>query len=219
MYCKKRQTMTDFHQLHDEENADFSAFLHTLAPEDWEKPTLCAGWRVRDVVGHILYGQELKLWTLPWKLARFGFSSDRSGAHYSIERAAGRTPDELLRDFDARDPWAGTSKVFPAHLNLMDRLVHHQDIRRALGRQRDVPIERTEPLLPYLPKLGQVFRSKKRMRGLRFEAVDTDWSHGDAGAPVVKGPAEAILMSTLGRGQALDDCSGEGVRVLAERTT
>ena len=49
----------------------------------------------RDVVGHILYGNELKLWTLPWKLARFGFSSDRSGSHYSIARAEGRTPQQL----------------------------------------------------------------------------------------------------------------------------
>lgn len=211
--------MTDFRALHDEENADFSAFLHTLAPEDWERPTLCTGWRVRDVIGHILYGQELKLWTLPWKLGRFGFSSDRSGSHYSIKRAEGRTPDQLLRDFDERDAWAGTSKVFPDRLNLMDRLVHHQDIRRALGRPRAVPIDRTAPLLPFLPKLGQVFRSKKRMRGLRFEATDTAWAHGDPSAPLVRGPAEAILMATLGRGQALVDCNGEGVEVLRSRTS
>lgn len=211
--------MADFHRLHDEENADFSAFLHTLAPDDWERPSLCDGWRVRDVVGHILYGQELKLWTLPWNLARFGFSSDRSGKHYSIRRAEGRTPEQLLHDFDNRNPWAGTSKVFPERLNLMDRLVHHQDIRRALERPRVVPIGRTAPLLPYLPKLGQVFRSKKRMRGLRFEATDTEWTHGDASAPLVRGPAEAILMSTLGRGHALGDCEGEGVVVLKERTS
>ena len=210
--------MPDFRALHDAENKDFSEFLHTLAPEDWERPTLCAGWRVRDVVGHILYGQELKLWTLPWKLARFGFSSDRSGSHYSIARAEGRTFDELLHDFDHRNPWSGTSRVFPAHLNLMDRLVHHQDIRRALDRARQVPIERTAPLLPYLPKLGQVFRSKQRMRGLRFEAADTDWSWGEATAPVVRGPAEAILMATLGR-EALDDCDGDGVSVLTTRAT
>jgi hypothetical protein len=100
----------------------------------------------------------------------------------------------------------------------MDRLVHHQDIRRAIDRPRDVPIERTAPLLPYLPKLGQVFRSKQRMRGLRFEATDTDWAWGDAGAPPVRGPAEAILMSTLGRGQALVDCEGDGVAILRSRT-
>lgn len=210
--------MTDFRALHDAENADFSAFLHTLDAEDWERPSLCAGWRVRDVVGHILYGQELKLWTLPWKLARFGFSSDRSGRHYSIQRAEGRRPEDLLHDFDNRDPWSGTSRVFPPYLNLMDRLVHHQDIRRALGRPRAVPLDRTEPLLPRLPKLGQVFRSKQRMRGLRFAATDTDWSWGETSAPVVNGPAEAIIMSTLGRGQALGDCEGDGVTVLRQRT-
>ena len=210
--------MTDFRALHDAENADFSAFLHTLDAEDWERPTLCAGWRVRDVVGHILYGQELKLWTLPWKLARFGFSSDRSGKHYSIQRAENRRPEDLLYDFDHRNPWAGTSRVFPDYLNLMDRLVHHQDIRRALDRPRTVPIERTAPLLPRLPKLGQVFRSKRRMKGLSFEATDTDWSWGHPTGPSVRGPAEAILMATLGRGQALDDCEGDGVAVLKERT-
>jgi uncharacterized protein (TIGR03083 family) len=209
--------VADFHRLHDEENDDFSSFLHTLAPEDWEKPSLCDGWRVRDVIGHILYGQELKLWTLPWKLARFGFSSDRSGKHYSIRRGEGRTPDELLHDFDNRNPWAGTSKVFPDRLNLMDRLVHHQDIRRALDRPREVPAERTAPLLPYLPNLGQVFRSKQRMRGLRFEATDVDWAYGNGDAPLVRGPAEAILMSTLGREQALADCDGDGVPALAAR--
>jgi uncharacterized protein (TIGR03083 family) len=209
---------TDFRQLHDEENADFSAFLHTLSPEDWERPSLCAGWRVRDVVGHILYGNELSLWTLPYKLGRFGFSSDRSGKHYSIQRAEGRAPEQLLAEFDNRNPWAGTSSVFPARLNLMDRLVHHQDIRRALDLRREIPIERTAPLLPFLPKLGQVFRSKRRMRGLHFEATDTDWSWGDVGAPAVRGPAEAILMSTLGRGEALSDCEGDGVPALRERT-
>lgn len=211
--------MTDFRRMHDEENADFSAFLHTLSPEDWEKPTLCADWRVRDVVGHILYGQELKLWTLPWKLARFGFSSDRSGSYYSIQRAEGRSSDELLRDFDNRDPWSGTSKVFPAHLNLLDRLVHHQDIRRALERPRTVPLERTAPLLPYLPKLGTVFRSKSRMRGLRFEATDTGWTHGDTGAPLVRGRAEAILMASLGRAQAAGDLDGGGVEALRARAS
>ena len=81
-----------------------------------------------------------------------------------------------------------------------------------------MPIERTAPLLPFLPKLGQVFRSKKRMRGLRFETTDTEWSWGDVRAPLGRAPAEAILMSTLGRGQALVDCTGDGVAVLKERT-
>jgi uncharacterized protein (TIGR03083 family) len=203
--------------LHDEENAEFSAYLHTIAPTDWERPSLCEGWRVRDVVGHILYGNELSLVTLPVKLARFGFSSDRSGRHYSIARAEGRPVDELLRDFDTRDPWAGTCKVFPPRLVLLDRLVHHQDIRRALGHQRTIPDDRLRRVLEVAPGLGSVFGAKRRVRGLRFEADDVDVAFGADSAPVVRGPGEAILMAILGRGQALGDLDGDGVAVLSER--
>ena len=204
-------------RLHDEENADFAAYLRTLAPEDWDRPSLCDGWRVRDVVGHILDGNELRLWTLPFRLARYGFSSDRSGKAHSIARAEGRSPEELLGDFERRDPWAGTCRVFPPALTLLDRLVHQQDIRRALGHERAVPAERLEPLLPRLPGLGTVFGSKARLRGLRIEAHDPGWSWGEPGSPLVTGPAEAVLLASLGRHQANADLSGEGVGVLAAR--
>jgi uncharacterized protein (TIGR03083 family) len=207
----------DYRRMHDEENADFSAYLHTLEPADWDKPSLCVGWRVRDVVGHILYGNEMNLLTLPFRLARYGFSSDRSGKAYSIKRAEGRSPESLVADFDARNPWAGTCRVFPPRYTLLDRLVHHQDIRRALGHEREVPLERTAPLLDLLPKLGSVFRSKQRMRELRFEAFDAGWTWGDESAPPVRGMSEAIIMSALGRDQALDECEGDGVPVLRAR--
>lgn len=205
----------DHRRLHDEENADLSALLHDLSPEEWEQPSLCEGWRVSDVVGHILYGNELKLWTLPWKLARFGFSSDRSGRHYSIVRAEGRTPAELLADFDSRDPWAGTCRVFPPRLTLLDRLVHHQDIRRPLGRPRTVPEERLVAVLDEAPTLGSVFGSKARTKGMRFEASDVDWSWGDG--RLVTGPGEALLLAMLGRGAALDDLDGEGMETFRRR--
>jgi len=175
----------DHRRLHDEENADLSAYLHTLEGADWEQPSLCDGWRVRDVVGHLLYGNEQHLSTLPFRLAKHGFSSDRSGKAYSIARAEGRTPAELLRAFDDRDPWAGTCRVFPPKLVLLDRLVHHQDIRRALGHQRAIPEERVVAVLDATPRLGSVFGAKRRTPGLRFDATDVDWSWGDG--PVVRG--------------------------------
>lgn len=205
----------DYRAMHDAENAEFSALLHELTPQEWEQPSWCEGWRVRDVVGHILYGNEVRLWTLPFRLARFGFSSDRSGRHYSIERARGRSPAQLLADFDARDPWAGTCRVFPPRLTLLDRLVHHQDIRNPLGRPRQIPRERLVAVLDSTPRLGSVFGARKRTKGLRFVADDLDWSWGDG--PLVQGPGEALLLSMLGRTPAATVLEGDGADTFRSR--
>ena len=205
----------DHRQLHDAENIDFSAYLHSLDEADWERPSLCEGWRVRDVVGHILYGNEQNLLTLPLRLAKHGFSSDRSGKAYSIARAGGRTPAELVRAFDERDPWAGTCRVFPPRLVLLDRLVHHQDIRRALGHARDIPSERVVAVLDATPTLGSVFGAKRRTKGLGFEATDVAWSWGDG--PAVQGSGEALFMTMLGREHPVPELTGEGVEELRSR--
>ena len=205
----------DHRRLHDEENADFSGFLRSLDDADWERPSLCEGWRVRDVVGHILYGNEQSLLTLPFRLAKHGFSSDRSGKAYSIARAEGRTPAELVRAFDERDPWAGTCRVFPPRLVLLDRVVHHQDIRRALGPDREIPEERVVAVLDATPTLGSVFGAKRRTKGLRFEATDLDWSWGEG--PLVRGRGEALLMVMLGRTHPLPELTGDGLEEFAPR--
>jgi uncharacterized protein (TIGR03083 family) len=42
-----------------DQRADLAAFLATLSPQQWQAPTLCAGWRVRDVVTHVISYDEL----------------------------------------------------------------------------------------------------------------------------------------------------------------
>jgi uncharacterized protein (TIGR03083 family) len=205
----------DYRRLHDAEDADFAAYLRSLDDADWEQPTLCTGWRVRDVVGHILYGNEMNWLTLPFKMARFGFSSDRSGSHYSIARAEGRSPAQLVAEFENRNAWAGTCRVFPPKMVLIDRLTHHQDIRRALGHDREIPEERLVASLDATPSIGGVFRAKRRSKGLRFEATDVDWSWGSG--PVVRGPGNSLLLAMLGRGQVLSDLEGAGLAHFAPR--
>jgi len=36
------------------ERTDLVDLLVTLRPEQWEAPSLCEGWRVRDVVAHVM---------------------------------------------------------------------------------------------------------------------------------------------------------------------
>ena len=36
------------------ERTDLADLLETVTPEQWEAPSLCEGWRVRDVVAHVM---------------------------------------------------------------------------------------------------------------------------------------------------------------------
>jgi uncharacterized protein (TIGR03083 family) len=100
-------------------------------------------------------------------------------------------------------------------LVLLDRLVHHQDIRRALGHERAVPAERVVACLDATPRLGSVFGAKRRTKGLRFEATDADWTWGDG--PTVRGAGEALVMTMLGRPQPLPELTGNGLEAFASR--
>ena len=68
----------------DEQRADLADFLDTLTPEQWETPSLCAGWTVRQVAAHIT--QSATNWgRLTFELLRSGFRFNavtlRTGGH------------------------------------------------------------------------------------------------------------------------------------------
>jgi uncharacterized protein (TIGR03083 family) len=49
----------DVGRLARDERADMAAFLGTLSPRQWQAPTLCGNWQVRDVVAHVISYDEL----------------------------------------------------------------------------------------------------------------------------------------------------------------
>ncbi|BBY23896.1 hypothetical protein MSTO_41010 [Mycobacterium stomatepiae] len=108
----------------------------------------------------------------------------------------------------------GLTAGFGGMIALVDATIHHQDIRRSLGRPRSVPVDRLERVLglvPGNPRLG----AGRRIRGLRLRATDVDWTHGRG--PEVIGPGEALLMAMAGRRAALTDLSGPGCAAFAAR--
>ena len=60
----------DMRRLARDERADPAAFLTTLSPEQRQAPTLCARWRVRDVVAHVVSYDELDMYGLLAKAVR-----------------------------------------------------------------------------------------------------------------------------------------------------
>lgn len=51
--------MDDVMALARAERVELAALLQALTPPQWEVPSLCAGWRVRAVVAHMLSYEEL----------------------------------------------------------------------------------------------------------------------------------------------------------------
>jgi uncharacterized protein (TIGR03083 family) len=78
-----------------DERADLADLLATLTPEQWNGPTLCTRWQVRDVVAHVIGYEELSTAGLVARFLRGGLSTDRVNA-VGVRDYADRNPDELL---------------------------------------------------------------------------------------------------------------------------
>ncbi len=197
-----------------EERADLAAFLATLPPQRWQAPTLCAGWRVRDVVAHVISYDELGARELAAVAVRCRLRLSLVNA-VTLARYDSCAPEQLLELLAGRLQPRGVHAVLGGRVGLTGVLIHHQDIRRALGLPRRVPPERLLPALRLAliaPDIGGLWRT----RGLRLVATDLRFTAG-AGAEV-RGPAEALLMAIAGRRGAAGELSGPGQRKLADRT-
>lgn len=192
-----------------DERRDLVTFLRSLSPADWQVPSLCKGWQVRDVVAHLLYD------TIPparylAEAARGGFNTDRINGQL-VERAREVPTSELVDRLEGSIGQGALARLAPA-CALADVLVHHQDIRRPLGRPRSIPSDRLVSVLNRPDPFALPWRNT---RGLRFVATDVGWSKGQG--PEVRGAGEAIVLATVGRAAVLDELTGDGVAELRRR--
>ena len=194
---------------------ELADFLDTLDDEEWQTESLCSKWTVRDVAGHLSMPLSTPVPKLMMTVVANGLNFDKANDKLSRERAAKLAPQELsaaLRDnaeHRFKPPFLGPEAP------LTDLTVHTSDIRRPLGKTVPVPKERAAAVLDFLSRAPQGFVNKRRLAGLRFEATDIEWSHGDG--QLVRGSAEALIMAITGRAVALADLEGEGVATLRSR--
>lgn len=206
-------TDTTLMDLAYQERVDLAGFLATLTPREWQTQSLCDRWTVKDVVAHVVSYEELS----PLGLAkRFAKGRVVRANEVGVREFASLSPGELVDFLNGHLRPQGLTAAFGGMIGLIDATVHHQDIRRALGHSRTVPVERLErilPLVPGNPRLG----AGRRIRGLRLTATDVSWQHGDG--PEVTGPGEALLMTMTGRRDAIAELDGPGVPTLSKRVS
>ena len=203
----------DVRRLAREERADFAAFLATLSPQQWQAPTLCAGWRVRDVVAHVISYDDLDTRHLLAYVIQGRLRLGRVNAA-ALARYHARSPEQLLALLTDHPQPRGVPAALGGRVGLTEALIHHQDIRRPLGQPRTIPPERLLPALRIAliaPDIGGLWR----IRGVRLVATDLPFSAGIG--QEVRGPAEALLMTIAGRHGVAGELPGPGQRKLARR--
>jgi uncharacterized protein (TIGR03083 family) len=200
-------------QMACEERQDFADLLAGLSPEQWEQPSLCERWRVRDVVAHVFSYEELSRWGLVKRFTKGGFLPNRVNA-VGVADYATHSPEQLTELARASIKPRGLTAGFGGMIALVDGMIHQQDIRRALGIPRTIPPERLRAVLNYALTVPAV-RGALRARGVRLVASDVGWTHGKG--PEVHGTGEAVLMAMAARPAALNDLTGSGKDKLAQR--
>ncbi|WP_208026149.1 hypothetical protein [Amycolatopsis acidicola] len=91
---------------------------------------------------------ELSLAQLGSQFARGRLSLSRINA-LGVARLARRTPEQLVATLRAHTRPRGLPAAFGGRIALLDGMTHHQDVRRPLGKPREIPRERLLRALPF----------------------------------------------------------------------
>jgi uncharacterized protein (TIGR03083 family) len=189
-------TTTDLMPTITAERKAFGDVLEDLPEADWNAPSLCAGWRVREVVAHM---------TMPFRYPAPRFLAEMVRSRGNFARMA----DRVARR-DAQAPIGTLLEGWRTNENhpwkpprggregaLTHDVVHGLDVAIPLGIEHPV----SEPALRVVLDHATTPLSLKHLEldptGIRLEADDLDWSFGD-GEPL-RGRARHLLMVLLGR--------------------
>ncbi|GLW27915.1 maleylpyruvate isomerase family mycothiol-dependent enzyme [Actinoplanes regularis] len=178
------------------QRTELAGMLAGLTPEQWDAPTLCAGWRVREVVAHITQPFRTSLPRFLADFARAGGSFDRMADRVARRDAAALSSARLLdavRD-NVDHPWSppGGGPVGA----LSHDVIHGLDITLALLPELTVPAGRMSVVLSGLsPRSIGYFGTD--LSGVRLVATDLDWTFGDGES--LHGRAQDLLMVICGR--------------------
>lgn len=189
--------------------------LEGLSDEQWESPSLCDGWRVRDVAAH------LSMVALPPSPAAMLSEAvqARGNFHRLNHDMAVRAARRPVTDIAAALRQHADSRRLPVVTNyrnvLFDVLVHGQDIALALGMDRPMPTRAAVAGAERVWTMGWPFWAQRRLRGIRLVADDADWAAGSG--VEARGPVSALLLVLTGRPAGVPALRGPGADEAAAR--
>jgi uncharacterized protein (TIGR03083 family) len=195
----------------------FAELLAGLDEHEWERPSLCTEWRVKDVAAHLALTPQspgvLRILALGLR-ARGDFDAinrDLAVAH------ADRPPAQLLAELRGLADSRRKPAITTLDNLLFDTLVHIQDVAVPLGLTVSMPLDAAREGARRVWRMGWPFWARRRLRGVQLTATDVAWTAGEGAA--IRGPVQALLLLLTGRTDAaLPHLTGPGVERLAGLT-
>jgi uncharacterized protein (TIGR03083 family) len=201
----------------DDQRERVARLLDDLDDEQWDHPSLCEGWTVRDVAAHLTL-QQLTLvdaLRLAWRSPRAVMGVNRMIHESSRDQAARLSTEEIIGSIRATVGRRRHNVGVTHRETLIDILVHGLDIAVPLQLDLEIPPEAGAEAAARVLSTGdrgkRVFREIP-LRDYRLVATDIDWSSGHG--PEIAGPVGAILLLLTGRPVGLADLTGDGADLL-----
>jgi uncharacterized protein (TIGR03083 family) len=189
------------------QRGELAAVLDALPVSGWDEPTLCAGWRVREVVAHVTMPFRYSGGRFVVELARSRGRFNEMADRVALRDAARMSPAELAGAvrLNIGHPWRPPGGGFSGAL--AHDVIHGLDITVPLGLAFAIPEERLRRVLPVSAADKTVTFFGANLAGIEFRARDLDWTLG-AGTPLT-GAAADLLLAMCGRKLPAGRLSGE----------
>ena len=197
------------------ERASLADALARLTGDAWDRPSLCAGWSVREVVAHLIATARMTPPKFFGRMIASGFRFDAMSAANIRQVLDGHDNGELVALYRSLVE-ARTAPPGPAASWLGETIVHGEDIFRALGGYREHPADHLIAVADFYAGSNMLIGAKNRIAGVKLRATDATWSHGDG--PEAAGPLVALVLAMTGRRAATEDLTGDGVALLGQRS-
>lgn len=179
------------------ELSELADLLAVLPAAAWDAPSLCPGWRVREVVAHLTLPMHASAPVVVLGLLRARLRWDVLADRRARLDAARQTPEQLLAALRAPRMQAWTPPGGGATGALIHAVIHGLDITEALNLDRRPPAARTRIVLDGLTAPRSLSHFGVALQGLQLRAEDLDWSYG-IGRPV-SAPALDLALILSGR--------------------
>jgi uncharacterized protein (TIGR03083 family) len=170
--------------------------LDSLPPEGWDTPSLCEGWRVREVVAHLTMPARYDEATFMAELRECEFDFTRL-SNTIASRDAQLPTDELVGSMRDERLHQWTPPGGGAHGALNHVVIHGLDITVPLGEPRRSTDASIQIVLDDLTQGGGHAHFGTDITGRTLQATDIDWSYGSG--PSLRGSAQHLALHICGR--------------------